>query len=200
MAMLEKEEITPENFYVLAEVTELEKVKNGIYSGSQQLATKTNIEYYYGKALSLGPKAKDPEQCVEVEVNKNIVFSQFAGFATETKDGYCKVIRSSDIVAIVNSNFEDMTEKTIEPTGERILVKIIGEGLVQDGIYDDTSDDPREAITQKGIVIKCAKNAQKYKPGTIVAFEPYCGNLIVNEHDLKLKTVNSFDILYSVKK
>jgi co-chaperonin GroES (HSP10) len=194
-----KDKVTPENYYVLAEVTELEKVKDNIYSGPQQLATKTNIEYYYGKALTFGPRAKDPDQCAEVEENKNIIFSQFAGFVTETKDSYSKVIRGSDIVAIVNSNFEDMTEQTIDPTGERILVKIIGENLVNDGIYDDTKEDPRDAITQKGVVIKCAKNAQQFKPGTIVAFEPYCGNLIVNENNLKLKTVHSLDILYSIK-
>lgn len=197
---INKSQIAPQNFYVLAEVTELEKVKNGIYSGPGQKATKTNIEYYYGKALALGKDATNDDACPEVKEDSNIVFSQFAGFATATQDGYCKAIRATDIVAIVNGNFEDMTEKTIEPTGERILVKIIGEGLVNEGIYDDTNDDPREAITQKGVVIKCAKNAHKYKPGTIVAFEPYCGNLIVNESNLKLKTVHSLDILYSIKK
>jgi co-chaperonin GroES (HSP10) len=197
---ISKGNISPKNYYVLAEVTELETLKNNIYQGNQQLATKTNIEYYYGKALKLGPTALDKEQCPELKENDNIIFSQFAGFAAATEDSFCKAIRGSDIVAIVTSNFDDMTEKTIKPTGERILVKIIGENLIQGGIYDDTANDPREAVTQKGEVISCAKNADKYPKGTIVAFEPYCGNLIVNENNLKLKTVHSFDILYTIEK
>jgi co-chaperonin GroES (HSP10) len=197
---ISKKSISPKNYHVLAEITELEKVKNNIYQGAQQLATKTNIEYYYGKALKLGPAAKDKEQCPEVKPNTNIIFSQFAGFATATNDGYCKVVRGSDIVAIVTSNFDDMTEKTIQPTGARILVKIIGENLIENGIYDDTANDAREAVTQKGEVISCAKNADQYPAGTIVAFEPYCGNLIVNENNLKLKTLQSFDVLYTIDK
>jgi hypothetical protein len=49
-------------------------------------------------------------------------------------------------------------------------------------------------------VISCAKNADQYPAGTIVAFEPYCGNLIVNENNLKLKTLQSFDVLYTIDK
>jgi len=197
---ISKENISPKNYHVLAEIVELEKVKNNIYQGAQQLATKTNIEYYYGKALKFGPAAKGEEQCPELNENTNIIFSQFAGFATASDDAYCKVVRGSDIVAIVTSNFDDMTEKTIKPTGERILVKIIGENLIENGIYDSTDNDPRETVTQKGEIISCAKNADQYPKGTIVAFEPYCGNLIVNESNLKLKTVQSFDILYTIEK
>jgi len=189
--------VKPEGFNIIAEVTELPSMKDDIFVGSAPVASKTNIEYYYGKVLSLGDRATETEQCPGLKEGENIVFSQFAGYGIPTKDGYCKVIRGHDVVAVVKGNFEDMSEKNVKPTGDRVLVKIIGESLVQDGIYDDSKEDPRSALTQRGEVIACGPDAKKYKKGTIVAFDPYCGNLIVNENDIKLKTVNQFDILYT---
>jgi co-chaperonin GroES (HSP10) len=195
---MEKLTIKPEGFNVLAEVTELPNLNGEIYIGSGPVATKSNIEYYYGSALKLGDKATEESQCPELKEGENIIFSQFAGYGVPTTDGYCKIIRGHDIVAKVTSNFENMTEETVKPTGDRILVKIIGEGLVKDGIYDDSKEDPRSALTQKGEVISCGPEAKKYKKGTVVAFDPFCGNLILNESDCKLKTVNQFDILYTL--
>jgi len=197
---IEKSKINPKGFNVLAEVTVFEKIKDNIYVGPDALASKTSIEFYYGKAIKLGDSADSVEHCPELKEGDNIIFSQFAGYAATTVDGYCKIIRGHDIVAIVEGNFEDMTENTLKPTEERILVKIIGEDLIdENGIYDDT-EDPRDAVTQKGVVIRCAENATQYAPGTIVSFDPFCGNLIVNEPNLKLKTINSLDVLYTIEK
>lgn len=195
---MEKLTVKPEGFNVLAEVTELPSVQDDIYVGSAPMASKSNIEYYYGKALSLGDKATESDQCPGLEDGENIIFSQFAGYGVPTEDGYCKIIRGHDVVAKVTGNFEDMTEETVKPTGDRILVKIIGEGLVKDGIYDDSKEDPRVALTQRGEVIACGPEAKQYEKGAIIAFDPYCGNLILNEADCKLKTVNQFDVLYTL--
>ena len=195
---MEKLTINPQNFNVLAEVTKLPTMVDGIYIGEASMATKTDTEFYFGTALKAGDRSTDVDQCPEIKEGDNIIFNQFAGYAIPTTDGYCKVIRGHDIVAIVEGKFEDMSVKTVKPTGVRILVEILNEKLVQDGIYDDSKTDPREALTQIGVVVACAKGATKYKKGTKVAFDPYCGNLILNENDCKLKTINSLDILYTV--
>jgi co-chaperonin GroES (HSP10) len=196
-----KENVNPVNYNLLVEVLKFPTIKNGVFVGDQALLTKTNIEFYYGKVLKLGSKAKDDSQCPELEEGVGVIFSQIAGVPPETEDAYCKVIRGYDVVAVIKefTDLENMeVEKQIYPTKDRILVKIIDEDIMRDGIYNDSKADPREAITQKGIVLKCADGADQYEEGTIVFFDPYCGNLIVNEIDLKLKTVNSFDILYTI--
>ncbi len=195
---MNKETINPQNFNILAEVTKLPTMVDGIYIGEASMATKTDTEFYFGAALKIGDRSKEIDQCPEIKEGDNIIFNQFSGYAIPTEDGYCKIIRGHDIVAIVKGKFEDMSVKNVKPTGTRVLVEILGEKLVQDGIYDDSKADPREALTQKGIVVSCAKGATQYKKGTVVAFDPYCGNLILNENDCKLKTINSLDILYTV--
>jgi len=195
---MEKLTINPQNFNILAEVTKLPTMVDGIYIGEASMATKTDTEFYFGTALKTGDRSIEADQCPEVKEGDNIIFNQFAGYGIPTTDGYCKVIRGHDIVAIVNGNFEDMSVNNVKPTGDRVLVEILNEKLVQDGIYDDSKSDPREALTQIGIVISCAAGATQYEKGTRVAFDPYCGNLILNENDCKLKTINSLDILYTV--
>jgi co-chaperonin GroES (HSP10) len=193
---MKTEVITPHNVHVLAEVVKLPTEEDGIYVGGQDQMTKTRVEYYYGKALKLGINANDPSQCPEVKEGDGIIFSQIAGSQVVT-DTYCKIIRGNIIVALY-TDIKNMNKETIRPTGDRILVEIIGEKLINDGIYDSSKNDPRENATQKGVVISCGESAEKIEPGTIVAFDPYCGNLIVNEEDNMLKTVNSFDILFSL--
>jgi co-chaperonin GroES (HSP10) len=194
---MKTEQIKLHNVNVLAEVVKLPSEEDGVYVGGQDQMTKTRVEYYYGKALGIGDKANDKDQCPEVKVGDGVIFSQIAGAQVATEDVYCKIIRGHAIVALY-TDLENMNKETIKPTGDRILVEIIGEKLVNDGVYDDSKEDPRESATQKGVVISCGASAEQIEPGTIVAFDPYCGNLIVNEGDTKLKTVNSFDILFSL--
>ena len=190
-------EVTPHNLHVLAEVVKLPSMVDGIHVGEADQMTKTRVEYYYGKALKVGPTANIKEQCPEVKEGDGIIFSQIAGSQIATDDIYCKIVRGHAIVALY-TDLENMNKETVKPTGDRILVEIIGEKLINEGIYDSSGDDPRESATQKGVVISCGESAEQIAPGTIVAFDPYCGNLIVNEDDMKLKTVNSFDILFSL--
>ena len=135
---MEKENIKPYGVNVLVKISLLEEEKDGIYKGKQRKSTKTDIEYYYGEVETLGENATEKEQCPELKVGDKICFSQFAGYHVETKEDFCKVIRGHDIVAI----FEDMnniTEDNVKPTGERILVKIINEDIInEDGIYNNS--------------------------------------------------------------
>ena len=190
-------EVTPHNVHVLAEVVKLPSMVDGIHVGGADQMTKTRVEYYYGKAVKLGIKATDKDQCPELKEGDGIIFSQIAGAQVATDKVYCKIVRGHAIVALY-TDLENMNKETVRPTGDRILVEIIGEKLINDGIYDGSKDNPRESSTQKGVVISCGESAEQIAPGTIVAFDPYCGNLIVNEDDMKLKTVNSFDILFSI--
>jgi len=193
------EDVSPHKAHLVAEVTILPDEVDGVFTGSQKKTTKTEIEYYYGKAIILGDSANDKEQCPELQEGDGIVFSQFAGYHVKTDDGFCKVVRGHDVVAILD-DMENINEETVRPTGDRILVEIINESIIdEDGVFNDTKQDPRELATQKGRVISCAKGADQFEVGTIVAFEPYVGNLIVNEPGKQLKTVNSFDIIFFVK-
>jgi co-chaperonin GroES (HSP10) len=197
---MEKMKVTPHYVNVLAEVTVLPTEVNGVYVGEQSEGTMTRAEFYYGTALKKGPLANEKDQCPELEEGDGIIFNQFAGHHVATDDGFCKVLRGHDIVAIV-SDLTNMNEETIKPTGDRILVRIIGEELIsEDGVYDDTSEDPRDLATQKGLVISCGPNAEQIEAGTTICFDPYCGNLIVNEANKQLKTINSFDVLFSLGK
>jgi co-chaperonin GroES (HSP10) len=196
---MEKLSITPSNMNVVAEIHKLPTMEDGVYLGESPEGTKTAVEFYYAKAINLGPDVNSTNQCPELKLGDGIIFQQFAGYHVTTDDGFCKVVRGSEIVAIT-SNLDDMNVDTIKPTRDRILVKIIDQDVVQDGIYDPSSADPREADVQKGEVIACADGADNYKVGTIVAFDPYCGNMILNEGKTKLKTINSFDVLFSLEK
>jgi co-chaperonin GroES (HSP10) len=191
--------IKPHNTHAVVEVTILPEEVNGVYVGPAKQGSKLDVEFYYGKAVSLGKNANSVEQCPELKKNSGVVFSQFAGYHVNTEDKFCKVVRGHDIVAILK-DMENINKDTVEPTADRILVEIINEALVDaDGIFNDSTRNPRELATQKGKVISCAKNADQFPVGTIVAFEPYVGNLIVSEPGNQLKTINSFDILFSVK-
>ena len=190
-------EVTPHNVHVLAKVVKLPSMVDGIVVGEANQMTKTRVEYYYGRALKIGSKATDKDQCPELKEGDGIIFSQIAGAQVATDEIYCKIVRGHAIVALY-TDLENMNKETVKPTGDRILVEIIGEKLINEGIYDSSKEDSRDMATQKGVVISCGEGAEQIKPGTIVAFDPYCGNLIVNEDDMKLKTVNSFDILFSI--
>ena len=184
---MEKKNYNPYGENLLAEVTEFSTAEKDGIATEQKLASKTNIEFFYGEVAKKGNKV------TEMEEGDKIIFSQFAGYHLPTKDGYCKVILGGDIVAIVKDDFEKM-EKVLA-TSDRVLVEIIDEALVNGGIYNDAGNDPRDADTQKGRVLHCGPKAEQFPEGTIVLFDPYCGNLILNEANKKLKTVNTFDIL-----
>jgi len=194
---MESKNVMPCNYNVLAEILLDPTEVDGVHIG-QNISSKIEQHYYKGKVLKVGSKAKDEEQCPEVEEGMYAVFSDLAGYPVPTEDGFCKVVRGHDIIALI-SEIDNMNAETIIPTGQRILVEVIKEGVVKDGVYDADANDAREKATQKGVVISCAKGAEQFEPGTIVAFEPYTGNPI-HVGDTFYKTINSFDIEFIIKK
>jgi len=191
-------DVKPQNNNVLVEIVDLDTVSDGIYVGNKN-ATETDampIEFWLGKALSLGKTAADDKFCPGLEKDDYVYFSQFSGVIAPTENTYTKVIPGYNIVAISKDSNMDIT--TIQPTNDRILVELIKDTKVEDGVFSDTSSDPRENITSKGKVISCGVNADLYEPGTIVYFEPFCGNLIIKNSDQEIKTINSADVLFAV--
>jgi co-chaperonin GroES (HSP10) len=194
---MNKENVNPQGVNVLVEVKKFDTVdSNNIYRGENAKLTKTKAEFYFGTAVKMGESANSKEQCPGLKEGTGVVISQIAGYTIPTKEEYCKIVRGYDIVAIVE-DLNDINMNNIKPTGDRILVQIIEENsFTGDGVFVGSKEDPREALIQRGRVISCAQEAKQYKEGSIVAFDPYCGNLIFNEGDVLLKTVNGFDILF----
>jgi co-chaperonin GroES (HSP10) len=192
---MNKEKFKPFGVNLIGEVTEFaDAEKDGIQT-EQKLASKTNVEYYYGIALKLGENVE--KECPGLKEGNNIIFNQFSGFAINSTNGYCKILKGFDVVAIVKDNFNKM-EKVLA-TKNRVLVEILDESVVQNGIYNDAGNDSRNADTQKGKILHCGPEAKQLPKGTVVLFDPYCGNLIYNEPSKKLKTIEEFDILCTLE-
>jgi len=192
-------EVIPRNENVLISIESVEKISEGIFNNSGFNPIDKSampIEYYTAKIEKFGEDANSIHQCPEVKEGMYAIVSQFAGCIVPTEDKYTKIVPGYNIVAI--SDTLELNEKTINPTADRVLVKLIEASKIQDGVFNDTGDDPRGAITQKAIVVRCAENAQQYKIGSIAYFEPFCGNLIFDDGSTKLKTLNSKDILFTV--
>lgn len=198
MYNMEIKDVKPQNSNLVVEVKKLDEVVDSIYVGNQNTVEEDAMptEFYVGEIHSLGKTAASKLQCPEAKVGGLAIFSQWAGQVIPTEDVYAKVITGHNIVA-TTKNLK-METKDINPTGDRILVEIITEDKEKDGIYMDVQDDPRNSVTQKGKVIKCAQNADHYKVGTFVYFEPFDGSLIVNKPGLQLKTLNSRSILFAI--
>jgi len=195
MKKIQSSDIKPVGINLSVEIKITEKEINGVKTG-KKLASKVQTEQYMGKVLAMGKGVKDKSQCPELEVGDYIIFDQFAGAVANTDDCYTKVIDGYNVIAI--SKEEDMNKDTIKPANDRILVEILDENFSVNGVEYEASIDPRDKVTQKGLVLKCGVNAEEVTEGEIVFFEPYAGNLIINETELKLKTLNYRDILYKI--
>lgn len=195
---MEIKDVKPQTNNLVVEVKKLDDVVDSIYVGNSNALEEDAMptEFYVGEVKSLGKEVNGELQCPEVVKGDLAIFSQWAGQVIPTEDGYAKVITGYDIVAITKDI--KMTKDTIKPTGDRILVELVEDSKVKDGIYMDETDDPRNSVTQKGKVISCAKGADKYKAGTMVFFNPYDGNLILNQDGVQIKTVNSRSILFTL--
>lgn len=186
--------------HAITEVVSLPDEIDGIYKGTANRSTRENIEFYYGVIKSMGKDCKSKTQCPNLKIGDIAVFSHFAGYHLKTEDSFCKVVRGYDIVALIK-DMENINKNTITPTNARVLVEIIEkEVLNEDGIYSANMPDPREADTQKCRIVSSGPEVKNpLEPGTIVLIDPYCGNLIVNNPDEKLKTIILDDILTTCK-
>ena len=100
---------------------------------------------------------------------------------------------------MISSCFEDMNINTIIPANDRVLIEILDENTEVNGVKIEESLDPRDKQTQKGKVIRLGIKAEgDIKEGDIVFIDPYDGNLIINDPDLKLKTIIYSEILFKI--
>ncbi len=199
MRKLETKEVKPCNHNVLISVIFQEEVdEDGVFVGGGKQATKTTSEFYHGLVEGVGGEADIETECPGIEVGDQVIINQLSGCTVPTWDKYCKLVRGYDIVAI--SKDENMEIDSIKPTGDRVLVKILEEGAYdEDGVYIGESGDPREKQTQRGTLLAVGPAVKgDYEIGSTIYFDPYCGNMIVNDKETKLKTLNSFDILFTL--
>jgi co-chaperonin GroES (HSP10) len=196
MKKLETKDVKPCGVNLSVKIKITEKEINGVKVG-KQLASKSNVEFYMGEVLALGKNVSNQEQCPELEVGDFVMFNQFSGAVVASKDDYLKVITGYDVVAI--SKTEDMNIDTINPANDRILIKILNESSEVNGVEVEEVLDARDKQTQMGVVLKLGKNTESdIAVGDTVFIDPFCGNLIINDSDLKLKTLNYRDILYKI--
>jgi len=196
MGKVKSSEITPCGINLLVSIKVTDKEIKGVKLG-KQFASKTNVEFYMGQVLKLGKDATNKEQCPGLQEGDFVMFNQFSGAVAATSDNYTKVILGYDVVAI--SKEEDMNKETIIPANDRILIEVLNENLEINGVKVEDTLDPRDKQTQRGVVLKLGSNADSdVKVGDVVFIDPYTGNLIVNDSDLKLKVVNYRDILYKI--
>jgi co-chaperonin GroES (HSP10) len=202
---IETSQIKPANYYVTASVLFEDEVDaDSDYTGPKKTTTQMSAEFYHGKVEGIGPYATDENQCPGLEIGDHVVFSQAAGSSVSTSDKYCKVIRGYDIVAKVKDT--KMTEESMVPTADRLMVKILGESQYDDdGTFIGNEVDPLEKDTQQGVILSVGPTANKglegdhkFKKGDTVYFDPYCGNIIVDNSKMKLKTLRSADIIFSI--
>lgn len=197
---LDVKEIKPKNENVLVSVIFQDEIDaDGNYVGIERKPDMMDIEFYHARVESFGGLADSDTQCPGLEVGDHVIFNMFSGHTINTENKYSKVIRGYDIVAKVKDL--KMEKDSIKPTGDRILVELETENLTDnEGYATGVEKNPIESITQRGIVISVGPSVVegKFKKGDIVYFDPYCGNLIVNNSKMQLKTINSFDVLFTI--
>jgi co-chaperonin GroES (HSP10) len=186
------EEVIPENDNVLLVVENLEKQVEGINIDDKP--DQYSRAFYETKVVAIGPNGLCLESgCPGLEIGDKAIIDRFDGVNIPTKDVYSKLVRGYGVIAMVKKN------GIMLATNDRILVEVLDENFTsEEGVDYEKSADPRERETQKGKVINCGPNAIQYPEGTVVFFDPFCGNLIVNEPTRKIKTINSFDVLFKI--
>jgi len=198
MSKIKIGDVKPQNENVLVDVKKLEEVSGEIYVGNQNAVDNDAmpIEFFIGEVKDFGESATSKNQCPELAKGKFAFFSQFSGYSIPTEDAYAKVLPGYNIIAI--SEDMNMDIKTIKPTNDRVLVEILKESQVNEGVFTGDSQDPRDSNIARGKILSCGLNANQYPEGTIIAFEPFCGNYIIKNNEQEIKTINSSDILFTL--
>lgn len=191
-------DVKPQNENILIEVVTLDRVIDNIYVGNRNSVEMDAmpVEFYIAKVLELGPESTNDKQCPGIEKGDYAFVSHFAGHAVNTEEAYTKVVQGYNIVAYTKDI--KMNIETIIGSNDRLIIKLLEKNKMDGEVFSDAKADPRDALTQAGEVISCGVNATQYAKGTIVYFDPYCGNLILDNENGKIKTLNSLDVLYTI--
>jgi co-chaperonin GroES (HSP10) len=175
--------------------------EDGIYLGEDE-ATKLQVEMYYGKVEKMGPDARNDEHCPNLNTGDIAIFSQFAGHHIATSSGKMhKIIRGYDIMA-TTTNLEKINEKTLSPTADRVLIKVIHREVDESGLFlsEEDQKDPRLVDLSYGEILKKGPTSPtEFKVGDTIAYDPYVGETIRKRGSTKeseLRVIRGDDILF----
>jgi len=200
MKIKDTSKIEPQKDLVLVNVQNSVE-KDGVYLG-QKKNTPENIIMYLGEVEKLGPSATLDINCPGLQIGDIAMFSQFSGHHIATdNDKSLKVIPGYDITAIV-SDPENISETTLTPTSDRLLVTVKMTDESEDGLIlsKEESRDPRLTDLDYAIILQTGKSTKLgYRVGQLVAYEPWCG-VVAKERrftgDSELKLIREDDILF----
>jgi co-chaperonin GroES (HSP10) len=172
--------------HTIVEILKTPAEKKGVIIDAD-IATKLHSAYYGGEVLDCGSDEYKP--------GDQVIVNQLAGFHIDTKSHMTKVLRTPMVLAKVK-DMNTMKKDEIFPTEDRVLIEIHEEGLIRDGVYDDSAANPRDQATQRGTVIAVGDKVTKLVVGDNIAFDPYSGDLIAE----KLKVLHDHQALFTFKK
>ncbi len=192
--------LVPQKDLVIVDIQPREQ--GGLYLGGNEEASKLHVEMYYGIVDALGPQTGEPEHCPGLQTDDIAIFSQFAGSYIATNDQKLhKIIRGYDIMAIT-TNLEEITEETVTPMADRLLVTGLKQEVTEGGLFlnEDDSRDPRLADIRYGYVLKAGQATNGSIPiGTLVAYDMHVGEAIraqSSDDSPELRVIREDDILF----
>lgn len=203
MKLQNVEGIQPLKNYVVVGVKPRELT--GLYLGGNEQATKTQVEMYYGEVEHIGPDVDNPLHCPNLKVGDIAIFSQFAGNYIATNDSVLhKCIQGYDIMA-TTIDFENVNEKTLTPTADRVLIEVYEKNITDEGIYmtDEDSRDPRLADISYGTILKLGPSVGGgLKKGMKIAYEYYAGEAVrekTSDDSPELRVLMQDAIIFTLK-
>lgn len=175
----------------------------GLYLGGNEQAAKTKAEMYYGTVKAMGPLVDNERHCPGLNYDDIAIFSQFAGSYISTNDDKLyKIIRGYDIMA-TTTDLENINEKTLTPTADRILVSVVHKEVTSDGIYLDRDDarDPRLKDIDYGTVVSVGSEVVGFAVGDEVAYDVHVGEALrerSSDDEPELRVMRIDDVLFLI--
>ncbi len=192
--------VIPQKDLVLVNVEPTEI--GGLYLGENEKSRVGQIRLYKGTVEALGPQATDSEHCPGITIGDIAVFSQFAGGYIATNDNKLhKIIRGYDIMATTTDK-DNITESTVSPTADRILVESIIQDTSEDGLIlsESIARDPALTDIKYGRVLSTGPSTRGgIVHGTVIAFDIHVGEVIrdrTSDDSPELKVIREDDILF----
>ena len=182
------------------------KAKNeesGLYTGEVQDTNEPKVEMYFGEVVKMGPEVTDDAHCPGLKEGDKVAFSQFAGYhLITTGEARHKVLNGYNIMAILD-DLDNVSEDTITPTADRLLVAIIDEGMEDEKLFISKSDksDPRTTELVYAKVLRVGKTCKDTKVGDLIAFSPYAGETIrfqLSSTEPELKSIMEGETIFSI--
>jgi len=184
---INKDSVVALGDHTVVEILKTPTEEGGVIIGDAPVANKLHSAYYMGSVLSCGDKSYIP--------GDQVIINQLSGYHIDTDSYLTKVLRTPMVLAKVKDIY-NMKKEEIQPTEDRVLIEIHEEGLVRDGVFDDSAANPRDQATQRGTVVSVGEKVTKLVVGDNIAFDPYSGDLIAD----RLKVLHDHQALFTFKK